>query len=193
VDTHVLDESTGRAIEVVESQDTGPGESGREAEEVSTDSGGDTATGGPEVEALPKKKIGRPKGSKHSPKVARGKTTTKILEYRLAGLSTPAISRAAGVSRSTVSETLKKFEPVFKKLRQVAEYQDVRKELLSATELQMLESMQDKDKLEKASINNLAYAFTQVFSARRLEANQSTANVHSQTQVIVTAPVIPDE
>ena len=56
-------------------------------------------------------------------------------------------------------------------------YNQQRAELLSQAELVLLKQIFDADKLAKASINNIAYAFTQVFQARRLESNQSNINI----------------
>ena len=56
-------------------------------------------------------------------------------------------------------------------------YQSNRNNVLSATELNLVSSLHDKDKLQKASLNNVAYAMTQVANLRRLEAGKSTHNL----------------
>jgi len=49
--------------------------------------------------------------------------------------------------------------------------------LLKATLARTLNGLNDPDKMEKASLNNVAYALTQVHTALRLEEGKSTANV----------------
>jgi hypothetical protein len=49
--------------------------------------------------------------------------------------------------------------------------------LLETGELEVLSQMVKKETIEKASGNNLAYMFTQVHQARRLEAGESTTNI----------------
>ena len=41
----------------------------------------------------------------------------------------------------------------------------------------MVQAMMDPESIAKASLNNRAYAFTQVHNARRLEEGKSTSNV----------------
>ena len=49
--------------------------------------------------------------------------------------------------------------------------------ILQGTERVLIGNLLDPEKLKKASVNNLAYAFTQVHNARRLEAGMSTEQV----------------
>ena len=64
-------------------------------------------------------------------------------------------------------------------------YTDARAGLLSVTEERMIASLMDEEAISKASLNNRAYAFTQVFNARRLEAGQSTANTSVLASLII--------
>lgn len=66
-------------------------------------------------------------------------------------------------------------------------YQDARGALLSAVEERLIGSLVDSEALSKASLNNRAYAFTQIFNARRLETGQSTNNVSILGQLIHAA------
>jgi len=66
-------------------------------------------------------------------------------------------------------------------------YANARTQLLNATEERLLATVLDQDKLEKASLNNVAYALTQVHTMRRLEQGRSTSNVALLSQVISSA------
>lgn len=138
-----------------------------------------------EVEVVPaKKKTGRPKGRKDSKAVVQVRKTAKVLELRARGLSQSEIAGAVGLSETRVKQLIQQFKPVFTELENIEAYQAVRRDLLSATELLLLKSLNDPEKLSKASANQIAYSFGQIFSARRLEAGQSTSNVATQTVTI---------
>jgi len=49
--------------------------------------------------------------------------------------------------------------------------------ILQGTERVLIGNLLEPEKLKKASVNNLAYAFTQIHNARRLESGLSTENV----------------
>jgi len=63
-------------------------------------------------------------------------------------------------------------------------YNDARASLLSVVEERLIGSLVNEEKIEKASLNNVAFAFTQVFNARRLEQGQSTGNISVLAQII---------
>lgn len=148
-----------------------------------------TETIEPEViAAKPKNKGGRPKGRKDSKSVVQVKKTAKVLELRARGLSQSEIAGAVGLSETRVKQLVQQFKPVFTELENIEAYQSVRKDLLNATELLLLKSLNDPEKLQKASANAIAYSFSQIFSARRLESNQSTANVQTQTVTVTLNP-----
>ena len=50
-------------------------------------------------------------------------------------------------------------------------------QILTGIEAELLRHLADPDRLKKASINNLAYAFYQINNARRLEEGRSTQNL----------------
>jgi len=146
-----------------------------------------------EVEVLPAKqrnKGGRPKGRKNSREVIQVKKTAKVLELRARGLSQSEIAGAVGLSETRVKQLVQQFKPVFSELENIEAYQSVRKDLLSATELVLLKSLNDPEKLSKASANGIAYSFSQIFQARRLESGQSTQNVQ---QSVVNISLNPSE
>lgn len=142
------------------------------------------------VAAKPKNKGGRPKGRKDSKAVVQVKKTAKVLELRARGLSQSEIAGAVGLSETRVKQLVQQFKPVFSELENIEAYQSVRKDLLSATELVLLKSLNDPEKLNKASANAIAYSFSQIFSARRLESGQSTQNVQ---QSVINVSLTPNE
>lgn len=142
------------------------------------------------VAAKPKNKGGRPKGRKDSKAVVQVKKTAKVLELRARGLSQSEIAGAVGLSETRVKQLVQQFKPVFSELENIEAYQSVRKDLLSATELVLLKSLNDPEKLSKASANGIAYSFSQIFQARRLETGQSTQNVQ---QSVITVSLTPNE
>lgn len=66
-------------------------------------------------------------------------------------------------------------------------YANARTQLLSAAEERLLASVLDDAAIEKASLNNRAYALTQIHTMRRLESGKSTTNVAVLSQVITAA------
>lgn len=129
-----------------------------------------------------KRKTGRPKGSKHSPKAIEQRKLAQMLSLAAKNVPAAQIARCIDMNERTVQHRLKKFDKLFKELKNVKDYENVRADLLSATELKMLKSLMSEDKIAKASLNNVAYAFQQVFNANRLTRGQSTANVDTKTQ-----------
>lgn len=83
-----------------------------------------------------------------------------------------------GVSKQAIEQRLSAFREKFGDSEELQLYNTNRPSLLTLAEKDLLTKMLDPSKLEKATINNLAYAFQQVFNARRLEEGKSTANLH---------------
>lgn len=100
----------------------------------------------------------------------------RALQLRMRGYSLEALAAHFGVPRSTLHERLRGIFEIFDPDR-VQAYEQNRVALLSAIELETLGLLADPDKRDKASLNNAAFTFTQVFNARRLEGGQSTANL----------------
>jgi len=131
----------------------------------------------------PTRKRGRPKGQKNSKPVEVRRKVSKVLDLRARGLSISEIAKVTDLGMTRTKDILREFRPVFNSLDNVEQYQHVRRDLLSATELELLKSLNDSEKISKSTLNGAAYAFKQVFDARRLESNLSTSNVASQTTV----------
>ena len=100
----------------------------------------------------------------------------EAIALRLKGMTYQQIADKYGVHPSTIHEQLQGVFALIDPQRLEA-YQDYRTTILSAVELAILDLLTDKDKREKASLNNVAYTFTQLHQARRLESGQSTQNL----------------
>jgi predicted DNA-binding protein YlxM (UPF0122 family) len=95
---------------------------------------------------------------------------------KLEGMTHQEIGDYFGVSKQAIQQRI---EGIWEKLdkEKLAAYRANKIALLEASEFEVLSSLVKSDKLEKASGNNLAYMFTQVHQARRLEAGESTTNI----------------
>jgi len=130
----------------------------------------------PATEPAPKKN-GRPPGKKDGNTARVTKQNKTILELHTKKVPMRQIAKATDLPLSTVRDRIAKFSKVFEQLENVPDYREMKSSLLSAAELALLKSAMDPSKLDKASVNNLAYAFTQFNMANRLERGESTANV----------------
>jgi hypothetical protein len=63
--------------------------------------------------------------------------------------------------------------------------------ILERLRMALLENMSDPERLAKASVNNLAFAFRQLFDAGRLLRGESTQNLGLRASVIVQAHARP--
>jgi len=141
----------------------------------------DSKDGKSKVKPGSKRKRGRPKGKTDSYSVTIAKKEKKIIELAAQGLSTTDIAKVVNCTRGTVNRRLDKFKNWFKSLEDLDGYSDARGALLDAAEFEMLRSMMKQDKIDKASLNNVAYAFQQVYNARRLESGQATSIQQNQS------------
>ncbi len=102
--------------------------------------------------------------------------TKNCLDLKLQGWTYQAIGNYYGRAAPTIFDRLKPFRD-FIQQDGLEAVDSNRVGLLKAAEFKLLTEVMRKDKLEKASVNNLAYAHTQFHQARRLEAGQSTGNL----------------
>ena len=58
----------------------------------------------------------------------------------------------------------------------ISAYEGVEAQLLTAGKARLLRSLMDDQAIQKSSLNNRAYAFTQLFNSHRLATHQSTEN-----------------
>lgn len=144
------------------------------------------------VESAPvapvKNKGGRPKGSKEG-RLAREKRIDRtVLELRAKKVPVPAIAASVGLSTRAVELRISKLRNYLQSVDKLEAWEANKANLLSAAQHELLKSMMREDKLDKASVNNLAYAFQQIHTATRLERNQATAN----TSTVVRFTTLPD-
>jgi hypothetical protein len=147
---------------------------GEESCETGTDAG-ETVSESSENSEPKKKRLSR-KNKKRTLFDTESRRNRKILELGAKNVPAPYIARSLGMSTTTVRTRLAQFEAVFEELRNVESYESLRGKILTAAELKLLKSMVSPEKIAKASLNQVAYAFRQTHDARRLEHNQSTSN-----------------
>lgn len=102
----------------------------------------------------------------------------RALKLRLKnGLSFDEIALHFSCSRQAVHQALRRFLHVLDHPEAIKAFEDSKAALLTVVEMKLLESLVDKDKLSKASLNNVAYAYDQIHKANRLEQDLSTSNI----------------
>ena len=100
----------------------------------------------------------------------------KLRLYNL--LSWEEIAKRFSVSSATIRYHLEPFLKFLDHPPQIYQaYQKFESALLQLAKVKILEYMLNPSVLEKATINNLAYAFSQLDHAYRLSSGQSTENV----------------
>ena len=114
--------------------------------------------------------------------------TAKALELRFKGLTYEAIGAVLcpedPYTPQTVQGHLQRFQRFIANPQDVLAFESTRTQMLTALELEMMRSLADESCIEKASLNNRAYAFKQIHEARRLESGQSTSNLGVLTKHI---------
>ncbi len=104
----------------------------------------------------------------------------RALELRLKNnLSYGAIGEIMGVSKQAVQKRLSTFTQLLSDPEIDKAYDNAKAEVMTGVERRMLEMIVDPARLEKASVNNIAYAFDKVFQANRLVQGKSTVNQQS--------------
>lgn len=99
-----------------------------------------------------------------------------IVELRMQGLSQLEIAKKLGVSKQAIS---KRLQGALAKIDgDVLEaYRPHKIAVLESIEQWLLSALVDDTRLKKATLGNVAYAFTQIHQARRLESGESTSNL----------------
>ncbi len=90
-------------------------------------------------------------------------------------------------SKGSVIQRLKQFSETVHSPEDKAAFESIRAQAMTAVEEQLIASLLDTDKLAKASLNNVAYAFQQIHTARRLEEGKSTENKSIITAMLDSA------
>ena len=107
----------------------------------------------------------------------------KALHLRMRGASYQDIAKVVGCTKANVINHLKPFESFLKlniSPELLDEYRKRKADYLDTVELNLLGDLADPEKRKAASLNNTAFAFTQVHTAGRLTRGESTANVSLQ-------------
>ena len=114
---------------------------------------------------------------------------SKALKLRLQGNTFDEIGAIFDCTGSAVHQALSKFEQFINKVEpgQLTAYSEQRAELFNVVEHHLTESLLDGDALQKASLNNRAYALKVIHEARRLESGQSTTNLSVLGQIVQRA------
>ena len=108
--------------------------------------------------------------------IAKNVPLRDIVKMRLAGHTLDQIGDHFGVSHQNISHRLNGALGVLDGDRLNA-YRTNRIAILEQIEEKMLGEICNPARMAKATVGNVAYAFTQVHTARRLESGQSTANI----------------
>ena len=98
--------------------------------------------------------------------------------YYEKGYSIRDVANHFGVTKQAVSNRFKTFAKYLPDPEAIQAYRHNRVAVLDAVESVYVSDLIDPEKRQKASLNNVAYSFQQVHSARRLESGLSTENVN---------------
>jgi len=107
----------------------------------------------------------------------------KALELRLRGYSYQDIANRFKCQKSTVCQALQKFLKLLDNPDLVNAYKQHEADILAAAKSRIVTRIIEPSVLKKASVNNLAYAFTQLNQAERLSRGQSTQNIDIHSQI----------
>jgi transcriptional regulator with XRE-family HTH domain len=114
-----------------------------------------------------------------------------VLEaYRLRtqhGLTHQQIADHLGVAKASVTQRLAQFSAMVHTPAEKQQFDSIRVQALTSIEEQLMSCLLQPDKLAKASLNNVAYAFQQIHTARRLEEGKATENVSVLTRLLDSA------
>lgn len=92
-------------------------------------------------------------------------------------LSFGELAKYYGVPKQTIHSRFKVFLRIVDDPELNDAYSESRAQILNGTERVLVSYLTDSQKLKDASLNNVAYAFQQVTTARRLEEGLSTQNI----------------
>lgn len=102
----------------------------------------------------------------------------KALQLRHAhGLTDAQIARQFGCSRQAVQQALSRFRRILLPASELQAYQEKKAGILESVEATLVCDLVDPARRKKASLNNTAYALSQVANMTRLEKGLSTSNV----------------
>lgn len=122
-------------------------------------------------------------GGWNNPKI----DVAKALKLRMQGLSYSEIACQFDCAPQSVQKALAKFTRLLENPEAVNAYRDNEADLLDAMRMKIVGHMAEEPTLKKASLNNSAFAFSQLLNGSRLLRGQSTANIHQLTSIIEAA------
>ena len=91
------------------------------------------------------------------------------------GLSYSKIARQLSAPVSSIYKALKPLEGILKNSSPAIAYESNKADILSAIEFELASQLMNKQKINKASLNNIAYSFKMVNEVNRLEKMLPTA------------------
>ena len=121
------------------------------------------------------------------------KRDNTILELKAKGLNHSQIAKVANCHPETVSRCIRKFKAFFDEVEEAEGYQEVRQKILNATEFKLLRSVTEDSAIEKAPLNQRAYALKEVHNMRRLNEGLSTSNTSLQVTKSELMPIKSDK
>ena len=102
----------------------------------------------------------------------------KALQLRHAnGLTDAQIAKHFDCSKQAIQQALKRFNRILLPLSELQAYQEKKAGILESVEVALVSDLVDPARRKKASLNNTAYALSQVANMTRLEKGLSTSNV----------------
>lgn len=99
-------------------------------------------------------------------------------------LSYAEIAKALNVPKSTVHAALHRLNDLIPDPNAVAAFEAVEATILTSAKARLLASCLDEDSIQKASLNNRAFAFTQIANQERLIKGQSTSNIGLFSRIV---------
>lgn len=107
--------------------------------------------------------------------------------YFFEGVAPGDIAKRQNVTPGAISHALRPYKELLINKDLVKNHEHNRQNKLTIIESLLTQNLINPEKLKDASLNNIAYAFRQVFDAGRLERGQSTANLSLFHHIIESA------
>lgn len=124
-----------------------------------------------------RKPTGRPKGSKNNPNLTTVRKVSRALALRVKGATEKELSKALDITPGAVHRALAPFDDILKKLPDLGQYRSARNDLLDGAEMVVLREVFKSEKLEAASLRDVAQALEKIVKANRLYHGQSSENI----------------
>jgi transcriptional regulator with XRE-family HTH domain len=100
----------------------------------------------------------------------------ELIGLRIQGLTNKAIGERFGVTSQAISKRISG-ALAFLDGERLDNYRKFKVQILECIEDKLLSELCNPDRMKKATLGNIAYAFEKVHIARRLEAGESTQNL----------------